>query len=133
LLREHSANAQDLLPGFEAFLKPQKEDLFQQWDAATEREKRSRTMFAQETIKVDDVARELAAVRTAIGSSVDVAAFTTEALRAHGAVISENGAVRCNLVETPRALREAIGNHEHLTVRFELPIQKGQLTRRWIR
>lgn len=68
LLREGSGNAEQYLPGLEEFFKPQKEDLFDKWDAVAEREKRSRTMFAQETIKVDEVARELQAARSAIGS-----------------------------------------------------------------
>jgi hypothetical protein len=54
-----------------------------------EREKRSRTMFAQETIKVEDVARELKATQAAIGSGVQVATFVKEAFRAHGATVSE--------------------------------------------
>jgi hypothetical protein len=32
-----------------------------------------------------------------------------------------------DLTETPRALREAIGNHERLTARFELPVQEGEV------
>src|SRR5262249_6811228 len=38
-------------------------DMDQQWQSATEREKRSRTLFAQETIKVDEVVLELRASR----------------------------------------------------------------------
>jgi hypothetical protein len=52
-----------ILPGLEAFLEPKKEDLFAKWDQTTEKEKRSRTLFAQETIKVEEVSRELAAVQ----------------------------------------------------------------------
>ncbi len=44
--------------------------LFQRWEAASEREKRSRTMVAQETIKVDEVVREVQAARAAFGSGV---------------------------------------------------------------
>lgn len=127
LLRERSGGVEQYLPGFEEFLKPRKDDLFQKWDAVTEREKRSRTLYAQETIKVDEVARELKAVQAAIGSSVDVAVFTKEAFRAHHAVVSENGAVHFDLTEVPRALREAVGNAERMTARFELPIREGQL------
>ena len=46
-------------------------------------------MFAQETIKVEEVGRELAAVRDAIGSSVDVARFVPDALWRSGAVVTE--------------------------------------------
>ena len=127
LLRGSTSTAEEYLPGFEAFIKPQKDDLFHQWEAATDREKRSRTMFAQETIKVEDVARELTAIRSAIGSRIDVAAFTKEGLRAHRAVVSENGAVRFTLTDVPRALREAIGNESQLIARFELSVKDGQV------
>jgi len=127
LLRESAGSVEHYLPGFEEFFRPQREDLFQRWEAAAEREKRSRTMFAQETIKVEDVAKELRAMQAAIGAQVDVAAFTTEALRAHGAVVTGTDALAFNLTETSRALREAVGNRERFTARFELPVQEGQV------
>jgi superfamily II DNA or RNA helicase len=129
LLRETAGNAQELLPGLEALFKPQKEDLDRRWDAATEREKRSRTMFAQETIKVDEVARELRAMQAAIGSGVEVATFSKEALRAYGAVVGEKGkrvtngrspALEFDLTEIPTALAEALGRKDKFRARFEL-------------
>jgi predicted transcriptional regulator len=104
LLRERSSSAQQLLPGLEEYLRPQKEDLNRRWDASAEREKRSRTMFAQETIKVEEVARELKATQATIGSGVDVAAFSKEAFRAHGAVVSEAHGDRIEPAEIPVGL-----------------------------
>jgi superfamily II DNA or RNA helicase len=127
LLRERSSAGAQYLPGFEAHIKPHKEELFNRWEADSEREKRSRTMFAQEAIKVEEVARELRAARMAVGSGVDVAAFTREALLANGAAISLNGTLRAVLDDAPRALREAIGNLERFEARFERPIEEGQL------
>jgi superfamily II DNA or RNA helicase len=127
LLRERASAGAQYLPGFEAHIRPHKEELFNRWDAASEREKRSRTVFAQETIKVEEVARELRAARTAVGSGVDVAAFTREALLANGAAVSVNGTLKAVLSDAPRALREAIGNLERFEARFERPIEEGQL------
>jgi superfamily II DNA or RNA helicase len=133
LLRSKKGTAEEQMLLFEDFMKPKKEQLYGQWDAATEREKRSRTIFAQETIKVEEVARELQAVRAAIGSGIHVAAFTKEALRACRAVVTEqNGAARFDLAETPRALKETLqeaGNlsRDQFTARFELPVKEGQL------
>ncbi|MBE0448017.1 MAG: DEAD/DEAH box helicase [Actinobacteria bacterium] len=130
LLRESAVgadSAQLYLPGFEEYMRPQKEELFDVWDAASEREKRSRTVFAQETIKVDEVARELKAAHDAVGSGVDVAAFTKDALKAHGAVISGDGVLDFNLAEVPRALRDAIGDYDRFKARFELPVRPGEL------
>lgn len=133
LLRGKKGTPEEQMLLFEDFMKPKKEQLYGQWDAATEREKRSRTMFAQETIKVEEVARELQAVRAAIGSSVQVSTFTKEALRASRAVVSEqNGAVRFDLAETPRALKESLKEaggleRDQFAARFELPVKEGQL------
>ena len=52
------------------------EEIDQEWKSATEREKQSRTLFAQQTIKVEDVVRELTAVRDALGNGVDVAGLS---------------------------------------------------------
>jgi superfamily II DNA or RNA helicase len=128
LLREQSGGAQQLLPGLEEYLKPQKEDLYRRWDAVVIREQRSRTMFAQETIKVEDVAREMQATQAAIGSGVDVAAFVKDALRAHGAVLTaKNGTIAFDVSEASRALREAIGEQRTFAARFELPIHESEV------
>jgi len=129
LLREdwgHDASSQ--LTMFEEFLRPQREDLDLEWESAAERERRSRTMFAQETIKADDVAAELRAMQDAIGSGVDVSSFTQEALKLHGAVVSrKNGTDTVDLSECPPALRESLGAEERLKVRFELPVRPGEI------
>lgn len=127
LLRGKSEVEQAIIPGLEDFVKPQREDLFRDWEAASEREKRSRTVFAQETIKVAEVAAELQAVRSAIGSGVDVASFAKAAFQVCGGVVTENGAMRFDLKEVPKALREAIGGYDKFTARFELPVRDDQI------
>jgi superfamily II DNA or RNA helicase len=98
----------------------------QQWQSATEREKRSRTLFAQETIKVDEVMQELRASREAIGSGVDVAGFVRTALAACGAAVEGDAPVRIDLRETPRAVRDRRVLPESFAARFELPVQDGE-------
>ncbi|MDP8236008.1 MAG: helicase-related protein, partial [Candidatus Erginobacter occultus] len=131
LFREKSgATQQQLLPGLEEYLKPKKEDLYTRWDDAAEREKRSRTMFAQETLTkhADEVARVLEESQTAIGSPRDVISFTLGALREHGASIEPEGKkFRFDLGEVPRALRDAIGNREKFQAQFDLPVEEGTL------
>jgi superfamily II DNA or RNA helicase len=103
-------------------------DVFhEEWNLAAEREKRSRTVFAQETIKVDDVSRELEASRAAIGSSEVVERFVRNALAAHHATISGRDPLELDLAETPRALRDQLGLGEatSLKARFELPVPDG--------
>jgi superfamily II DNA or RNA helicase len=131
LLHENFAgahSAQMLLPGFDDLLQGQQKELFEQWDAASEREKKSRTLFAQHSIKVEEVEQELEAVRAAIGLSEDVAEFTTQALQAYGAFVKQapgSPLVEFNLAETPIALRDAInlprfagGQEQRLKVSF---------------
>ncbi len=127
ILRGRAAAEQMLLPmgDFEVA----RNDLYQEWESASEREKRSRTVFAQATIKPDEVARELTEVRQAIGSGVDVARFTGAALRAHGAVVAPDGpGVRLELREVPRSLRELLDvESDEVRARFELPAPEGTL------
>ena len=123
--------SQLMIPGFEAFVKPKKENLYKAWDATVEREKRSRTMFAQHSIKVEEVHEELEAVQNAIGSGVDVERFCREAISAHGGFIEGNGTLSVNLGDkvVSRSLIEALGlgNQQKFKARFSLPIQEGEL------
>jgi superfamily II DNA or RNA helicase len=126
-------SSQSVLPGLEEFVKPKQEELYRVWDVAAEREKRSRTMFAQESLNkyLRDVQRELESIRAAIGTRTEVEAFTVEALRASGAVVSPNGAVSFDLKEVPRSLREAVGFMQTepagFAARFELPVKENQI------
>lgn len=128
LLRGKSSTNELLLPGMEEFLESEeRKQLHQQWDASTEREKRSRTVFAQETIKVEEVTRELTAAREAIGSGVDVSGFTQTALQAYRAVVRNNGVLKVDLSESPRALRDMLNVGDGFDGRFEPPVSQKQL------
>ncbi len=124
LLRKGDTVEQLLLPGVTPTVV---EDVQQRWDAAAEREKRSRTMFAQETIKPEEVAAELAAERVALGARTDIESFVREALGAAGAHLSGKKVLDIDLRETPRALRDALGGLENLKACFDLPVPEGAL------
>ena len=133
--QQHAASApalQPRLPGFDEFLRPQAEALYGQWEIAAEREQRSRTIFAQHAIKPEEVAAELRAMREAIGTSVDVAAFVQGAYQAFGAAVSRDSArgrilIRIDPRETPQPLRDATGVAQPFAPRFELPVRDGEL------
>ncbi|MCP4690522.1 MAG: DEAD/DEAH box helicase [Desulfobacterales bacterium] len=130
LLKKSPGEAdQLLLPGFDVDQVKEKRALYKTWDAAVDREKRSRAMFAQRTIRVDEVVRELAAVQEAVGAGVDVARFVRETLGAHGAIIHENDAMSVDLTdpEVPAAIIEAAGNREKFKARFTLPVMKNEI------
>lgn len=118
--------AQARLPGLEAYWKPKAEAIYGEWEATAERERRSRTLFAQDAIKPQEVAAELAAMRHATGSSAEVATFVRGALRAYGGTVSDGPLAQVDPRETPQALRDAIGTGDPLAARFELPVRDGE-------
>ena len=125
VLRGLDEGAQELLPGFET----QRNHLHEQWELAADRERRSRTMFAQETIKPEEVAKELALARAAAGSADDVADFAVEATTALGGHSTEkSGTVDFDFARTPPGLRDLFSEFpEKFSARFALPITEGTL------
>jgi superfamily II DNA or RNA helicase len=124
---------EQLLPGFEDYFKPQTQDLYAEWEAAGDREKKSRTIFAQHGLKTEEVHKELEAAREAIGMGVDVETFVGDALRGLGAGFThERKGIRINLSECTRALKDALPVEEDkLLVRFQTPApEKGLLLSR---
>jgi len=125
LIRETKATAQ--LTMFD-FLEPIHRSVDIEWDKAVEREKRSRTLFAQnQLLKAvnTEVRGELEEVRRAIGGEADVRRFTRTALRTLGAIVSGDEPVKVDLRETPRALRDAVGRDDGLTAVFSGQPHKG--------
>ncbi|MGH9131709.1 MAG: helicase-related protein, partial [Acidimicrobiales bacterium] len=120
---------------------PEEEKVLTDWDVAADRERRSRTMFAQEAIHTEAVAEELAEVRAAIGTAADVARFVTDAVGALGGKVGALGGkcrpssqrpdapVRIQLGNEP-ALRdvaaEALGNKAELIARFSGTAVEGE-------
>jgi hypothetical protein len=109
-------------------LEDRKAQIHQGWDSARDREKASRSRFAQHTLSPEAVANELQNVRNAIGRSSDVARFFRAVLQAAAVPVQESGgAVTVQLSPgAPRALRQAIGRDEPFTGRFDLPLKEGE-------
>ena len=128
LLRENADARAQYLPGFEEYIKPHREQLHQEWEAAEAREKRSRTMFAQETIKPDEVERELELAQDAVGLGVDVTQFVNDALASYrGINEKKNGAWKYRISEIPRALKDMLGTEDEFTARYDLPVDEGEI------
>ena len=129
LLRSKPSAMDNYLPGFEEFMRPTREDLYGKWDAVTEREKRSRTLFAQETIKVEEVSRELQSAQDAVGSGVDVQSFTRNALQMIGASVQGTSPIQVDVTEAPQGLKDLLnqslgsGYKPKFSARFDLPIK----------
>lgn len=129
LLKSKPSAMDNYLPGFEEFMRPTREDLYGKWDAVTEREKRSRTLFAQETIKVEEVSRELQSAQDAVGSGVDVQSFTRNALQMIGASVQGTSPIQVDVTEAPQGLKDLLnqslgsGYKPKFSARFDLPVK----------
>ena len=110
-------------------LGEKKEFLHTEWENARDREKASRSRFAQHTLKPEAVAEELENVRNAIGLSEDVDNFLSTTLYAANIPFERmNGGVKVHISnETPRSLRQAIGRDEPFSGRFALPLQGDEI------
>jgi hypothetical protein len=99
-----------------------------EWTRAAEREKRSRTVFAQESLKFEEVARELGEARAASGSAEDLRIFVQDAMQAAGGSAKENGeGLLVDASKASMALRDQLGDKLEFTARFALPIPRGTL------
>ncbi|RNL87538.1 DEAD/DEAH box helicase [Halostreptopolyspora alba] len=88
-----------------------------EWRSAAEREKESRTRYAQRSIHPEEVAREVAAVRDTLGSTGEVREFVEHALRAmhadirrldDGTVESTDEGFTADVSTTSAGLRDAL-------------------------
>ena len=100
-----------------------------EWENARDREKASRSRFAQHALSPGEVAAELEQVRAAIGRSEDVGPFLDTVLHAANVPVQgSGGAVTVHLGPgTPRALRQTIGFDEPFKGRFDLPLKGGEV------
>ena len=102
--------------------------LEREWQSAAEREKVSRTRFAQATIKPEEVAAEVDQVRAALGEHGDLSAFVSQTLRFLGSTITpaENG-FAASLGSLPAGLRDALpaGAGDPLPFTAEPPAPHG--------
>jgi superfamily II DNA or RNA helicase len=114
------------------FGTPDRDALHGEWQQAADREKRSRSMFAQHAINPAEVATELAEVQRSIGSALEIERFVRDVLTGHGAQIDRPPApwspFTAHLAEVPAALRDALGPSgapDVLRARFALPVAEG--------
>jgi len=109
----------------------ERDALHTEWEDAAERERRSRTMFAQESIHPEEVWPEVQAMRAAVGSESQVEAFVRDAVATLGglAVAEDDGSLRLDLTEVPPAARDAAGAHDAPVIRgrVHLPVADDEV------
>lgn len=112
------------------FIKPQKQALDIEWDNAADREKRSRTVFAQDAIQQgikNEVSQLIENVRRTIGTTEDVENFVFDALKVYGGIIAEDEKrYTLDLKELPRALKDLLMVEDKIKVKFDLPVKDDE-------
>ncbi|MEU1607173.1 DEAD/DEAH box helicase [Micromonospora matsumotoense] len=82
------------------------------WQSAAEREKTSRSRFAQHAIRPEEVAREVAAVRDTLGRAGEIRSFVRRSLLALDGVLRDDpdrpGDFTADVSGTPAGLRDAL-------------------------
>lgn len=113
---------------YSLFEEPDLNRVTRLWDEAASREKKSRSIFAQRTIKLqDEVARELAEVAKRLGTQKDVERFVLEAVEALGGDIRKKGGVYLLYLNTlPPEVRVRTGPEDAcLNISFHFPSPEG--------
>ncbi|MGQ5603568.1 DEAD/DEAH box helicase [Streptomyces sp. EKS3.2] len=102
---------EDALFSADAF-KVSTEKLDSDWNSAAERERASRSRFAQRSIHPEEVAREVASIREALGGAGEIRTFVRESLGALNAVLrgadGDAGDFTAQVGGTPAGLRDAL-------------------------
>ncbi len=102
-------------------LGPAESELATAWEASARREEVLRTIFAQNTLGPDVVARELDSLREAVGTVADIKRFTSDAIRSVGATVSGDDPLVFTLNGVPHAIKELAGGQREIVMRFESP------------
>ncbi|MFC3833955.1 MULTISPECIES: helicase-related protein [Deinococcus] len=107
------------------FELPEQADLDLRWQQAADREVRSRSRFAQNSIRIDDVAQELKATRAALGDTLAVQQFTLDTLKLAGVTVTEKqGRFQVERPALPE-LRDVFG--QGMRVRFDDVQERGSV------
>ncbi|WP_171162537.1 helicase-related protein [Streptomyces sp. I05A-00742] len=95
---------------FERDQVPAAEQLEIAWESSAEREKVSRSRYAQNTIKKEEVAAEVAEIRAALGTGEEVREFTRRALNALRGVPADRkqGGFTVHTDALPQGLRDGV-------------------------
>ena len=129
LMQRRADKEEQLLFQFIDSIDAKKTSLHGEWDNAREHERRSRSRFAQESLKPEAVAAELKEVQTAIGGRKDAWNFLLAALKAAAVPIAKrSGAYELGFgKKTPRSLRQVLDHETPILVSSDLPVPRGVL------
>lgn len=127
LLRNHDQQSLPLDLG----LDKQAQQLELDWQSAAEKEKASRTRYAQNTIRAEEVAAEVDDIRQSLGAASDLEAFVVRSLRALGCTLTPTDEGYDAVLSTlPLGARGSlpVALREPLPLRHEPPAGRGGAT-----
>ncbi|GAA0479691.1 ATP-dependent helicase HepA [Actinoplanes capillaceus] len=106
---------------------PVAEQLEFEWQSSAAAERRSRTLYAQHTIRPDEVQREVDAMRAALGSPGDVAGFVATALEECGGLVTTQPfGFTVDPTVLPVGLRDTLaGSNRPIAFHRDLPAPRG--------
>lgn len=99
------------------FTSKERDQIEVEWQSAAQRAKKSRALFAQHAIKVDEVRRELMETRASLGDGAVVERFMRDTLRALQAPLAGNPAL-LRAADLPPLARAGFGGASELRVSF---------------
>ena len=95
----------------------------EEWTNAAEREKKSRTLYAQAALRPEEVAGEIREAAEALGDHTDVEAFVLRACERLSAPLERVGSYwHMNMDMLPVAVSEPSGIGGRVTINFQLPV-----------
>ncbi|NBB81124.1 MAG: DEAD/DEAH box helicase [Verrucomicrobia bacterium] len=124
LLREQAGSStEQLYLAMDEVIKPKRDQLYLEWERSADKEKKSRSIFTQQSIKFDEVAAELDTIRAAIGDNEVVSRFNIDALETLGAAVTKNDIIQVDPSELPVGLKDTlpITGDKPLNISFSLP------------
>ena len=101
-------------------------DVHQKWERAAEKEKKSRTRFAQHAIKPDEVAQELKVTDAVLGNSRVVEQFIRTSCQRLGSPLT-NAAGQCKveIALLPQPVRDRLIDKSITSIQFDQPVDVG--------
>jgi superfamily II DNA or RNA helicase len=118
---------QEALIGLDELGRSRRKDLHRDWESSADREKQSRTKFAQAGIRPDEVGRELAEVRASLGTDAQIEEFARESLDALGSSLTSRPyGFDAITAAVPIGLRDALppGHAHPLPFHRDLPVPR---------
>jgi hypothetical protein len=101
-------------------------DVHQKWERAAEKEKKSRTRFAQHAIKPDEVAQELKITDAVLGNDRVVEQFiSTSCQRLGNPLLQSPNHFKLDIAGLPQSIQDKLKDKTITKIKFDLPVDEG--------